>query len=114
MDEKRMFPDIITSLPEADMPFEGIEAYLLQGENQQVIFMYFDEEVEVPEHAHEEQWGIVLDGEIHVSIGGETQVCRRGDTYFIPKSVKHSARVMKGYRDITFFNQRDRYKVKRI
>ena len=112
MDDKKPFPEIITSLPEADMPFEGIEAYLLQGEKQKVIFMSFDEDVEVPEHAHEEQWAVVLEGEIEVTIGGKTEVCRRGDTYYIPKDVVHSARVKKGYKDITFFNQRDRYKVK--
>ena len=106
------FPDIITSLPEAEIPIKGVEANLLQGENQQVIFMSFDRDVEVPEHAHEAQWGVVLDGEIEITIGGQARIYGRGDTYFVPKGVLHSARVKKGYRDITLFNQKDRYKAK--
>lgn len=113
MTEGKVFPDIITKLPVADVPFEGLEAYLIQGEKQQVIFMYFNQDVEIPEHSHEAQWGVVLDGEIEITIGGETRICRRGDTYFIPKGVAHSAKVRKGYRDLTLFNQKDRYREKR-
>lgn len=112
MSGEAVFPDIITNLPEADIPFEGIEAYLLQGESQQVIFMRFEQDVEIPAHAHEAQWGVVLDGEIDVTIGGRTRTCRKGDTYFIPKDIQHSARIKKGYKDITVFNQRDRYRAK--
>ncbi len=112
MSGKTVFPDIITTLPEADIPIEGIRAYLLQGEDQQVIFMVFERDVEVPEHAHEAQWGVVLDGEIDVTIRGVTRTCRKGDSYFIPENVLHSAKVKKGYKDITLFNQRDRYKAK--
>lgn len=44
------------------MPFEGVHAYLSQGEHHQIIFMHFEENVELPEHAHAAQWGIVLEG----------------------------------------------------
>jgi quercetin dioxygenase-like cupin family protein len=106
------FPPIITDLPEADIPFEGLDAYLLQGEHQQVIFMAFEREAEVPEHSHEAQWAVVLDGEIELTVGGETHVYRRGDTYYIPKGAVHRAKVRAGYKDVTLFNQRDRYKTK--
>lgn len=112
MSSNDLFPPIITDLPEADLPFEGLEAYLLQGENQQVIFMAFEEAVEVPEHSHEAQWGVVLDGEIELTMAGETKIFKRGDSYYIPAGVLHSARVRPGYKDVTLFNQRDRYKVK--
>ena len=34
-----IFPEPILNLPEADIPLEGIKAYLSQGENYQIIFM---------------------------------------------------------------------------
>ncbi len=112
MIKENLFPEIITNLPEADIPIEGIQSYLFQGKNQQFIFMSFENDVEVPEHSHEAQWGVVLDGEIELTIDGKKHIFTKGDTYFIPKDVKHSARIRKGYKDLTLFNQKDRYKIK--
>lgn len=112
MDEDKLFPEIITNLPEADIPIDGINSYLLQGENQQLIFMSFENDAEIPEHSHEAQWGVVLEGEIQLTIGGVEFIFKKGDTYFVPSGVKHSATIKKGYKDITLFNQKDRYKVK--
>ena len=112
MQKDPFFPEIITKLPEAQIPLEGLRSYLFQGENQQFVFMSFENDVEVPEHSHEAQWGVVLDGEIELTIGDKTRTYRRGDTYFIPRGVKHGARIKKGYKDLTLFDQRDRYKVK--
>ena len=75
--------------------------------------MSFEKDAEIPEHSHEAQWAVVLDGEIELTIGAQTRILRKGDTYFIPKGVEHSARVKQGYKDITLFNQKDRYKIKR-
>jgi len=41
MSEENFFPDIITKLPKADVPIEGVEAYLFQGKDQQILFMSF-------------------------------------------------------------------------
>ena len=112
MPKENFFPEIITNLPEADIPIEGVHSYLFQGENQQFIFMSFENYGEVPEHSHEAQWGVVLDGEIELIIDSKKCTFAKGDTYFIPKDVKHSARIKKGYKDLTFFNQKDRYKAK--
>ena len=106
------FPDVIRALPEADIPFNGIRAYLSQGKDHQIIFMEFSGDVELPEHAHEGQWGIVLEGKIELVIGGVKQTFRKGDRYFIPKGVKHSGRIFAGYADMTYFNQADRYQEK--
>jgi quercetin dioxygenase-like cupin family protein len=74
--------------------------------------MSFDRDAEVPEHSHEAQWGVVLDGEIELTIEGRKHIFRRGDTYSIPKGVPHSAKIKRGYKDLTLFDQRDRYKAK--
>jgi len=107
-----LFPEPILNLPEADIPLKGIKAYLSQGNNHQIIFMEFTEDVDLPEHAHESQWGIVLEGRIDLIIGGVKKSYLKGDRYFIPKGVKHSGKIYAGYADITFFDQVDRYKEK--
>lgn len=107
-----IFPEPIKNLPQADVPLSGVKAYLSQSENHQIIFMEFSEDIEVPEHLHESQWGIVLEDKIDLTVAGVKRTYSRGDNYFIPKGVKHGAKIYAGYADITFFNQKDRYKVK--
>jgi len=107
-----LFPEPIQTLPEVDMPFTNYEAYLSQGDNHQIIFMRFNEDITLPEHSHEAQWGIVLEGKIELTINGSAEVYTKGDRYFIEKGVKHSGRIFSGYADMTFFNQKDRYGVK--
>ena len=107
-----LFPEPITKLPEVDMPFSNYEAYLSQGENHQIIFMQFNEDIDLSEHSHESQWGVVLDGKIELTIDGVKNTYTKGDRYFIEKDVKHSGKIYAGYADMTFFNQRDRYDTK--
>lgn len=107
-----VFPEPIRSLPQADIPLSGVVAYLSQSDDHQIIFMEFDEDVEIPEHSHEDQWGIVLEGKIDFVIEGVERTYTKGDSVFIPKGAKHSARIYAGYADISFFNQKDRYKTK--
>jgi len=107
-----IFPEPIKNLPEADIPLKGIQAYLSQADTHQIIFMEFNEDVDLPEHAHESQWGIVLEGRIDLVIAGIKQTYARGGRYFIPAGVKHSGKIYAGYADVTFFNQKDRYKPK--
>ena len=110
MADEPFFPEIISSLPPAELPIGDVSSYLFQGERQQFIFMSFDQDVDVPEHSHEAQWGVVLDGRIELTVGGRRRVLTKGDTYFIPKDVPHSARIERGYKDLTLFNQKDRYR----
>lgn len=111
---EEIFPNPILGLPEADIPLEGIKAYLAQGETFQIIFMRFEKEVVLEEHSHESQWGVVLEGKIDLIIEGKKSSFKKGDRYFISKGKKHSGRIYKGYVDITYFNQKDRYKCKEL
>lgn len=108
----QIFPEPITDLPEADVPINGIKAYLSQGLNHQIVFMYFSKDVDVPEHSHESQWGIVLEGRIDLTVDGIKKVFVKGDRFFIGRNIKHSARIYAGYASMEFFNQADRYKKK--
>ena len=107
-----VFPEPIRKLPEAEIPLPGLRAHLSQAEDHQILFMEFSEDAELPEHSHEGQFAIVLEGRLDLTIDGVEHTFRRGDRYYIPAGVPHSARVHAGYADITFFNQRDRYHAK--
>ncbi|KPU28344.1 cupin [Caloranaerobacter sp. TR13] len=107
-----VFPKEILNLPEADIPIKGVKAYLFQGDSYQILFMKFSEDVELPEHSHGSQWGIVLEGKIELDINGERKTYVKGDRYYIPSGVKHSGKIYAGYADITFFGEKDRYKKK--
>ena len=104
-----IFPAPILMLPEADIPLNGVHAYLSQGSGHQIIFMEFSEDVILPEHKHAGQWGVVLEGKIELTIGGETRVYTKGDRYYIPEDIKHSGKIYAGYADMTYFDQKDRY-----
>lgn len=109
---KNIFPEPITKFHEADIPIDGVTAYLSQSDNHQIIFMQFDKDVDLPEHSHESQWGIVLEGRIDLIIDGNKNTYVKGDRYFIEKGVKHSGRIYAGYAYMTFFNEKGRYKCK--
>ena len=107
-----IFPEAVKSLPFADVPIEGLKAYLSQGPDHQILFMEFDLDTDLPEHSHESQYGIVLEGRIDLLIDGEIKSYTKGDRYYIPAGVKHSGKIYAGYADITFFNEKERYKEK--
>lgn len=107
-----IFPQPIRELPEADIPLEGIKAYLSQSDSHQIIFMEFGNDVDLPEHSHAAQIGIVLEGSIELTIGGEKSVYTKGDRYYIPEGVLHSGKIYAGYADVTFFNEPGRYSIK--
>jgi quercetin dioxygenase-like cupin family protein len=107
-----IFPKPIRNLPEADIPLEGIKAYLSQSDTHQIIFMEFEKDVDLSEHSHAAQIGIVLEGQIDLTIEGKKKTYTKGDRYFIPDGVLHSGKIYAGYADITFFDEPDRYSMK--
>jgi quercetin dioxygenase-like cupin family protein len=106
------FPEPVKKLPLADVPLAGCTAYLSQHSDHQILFMRFEKDVEVPAHSHRAQWGVILSGKIQLTIDGRKHVYVRGDNYFIPEGVVHSAVIHAGYVDVTFFDQKDRYAIK--
>ncbi len=69
------FPDFVKKLPRAAITFDGLRGWLLQSDAGQVLFNESDVEVYVPEHSHGEQWGVVIDGTIEMTISGKTNTC---------------------------------------
>ncbi len=109
---KSIYPDMIKGLPEADIPFEGVSGNLLQGENQQAVFFEIEPIGEVAEHKHGAQWGVVFEGEMDLTIGGETKTYKKGDQYYIPAGVLHSASFSKKTFVMDVFADKNRYKAK--
>ena len=106
---EEIFPEPIRNLPQADIPIDGITAFLSQSSDHQIIFMQFSQNAELSEHTHAAQWGIVLEGQITMTIGGETRTYGRGRAIFHSRGVPHSGFIHGGYADITFFDQANRY-----
>ena len=105
-----IFPEPIGNLPKADIPMEGLKAYLSQAENHQIVFMEFETDVDLSEHSHASQFGIVLEGKIDLNIGGKQHTFVKGDRYFIPGGTIHSGKIYAGYADVSFFDEPSRYK----
>ena len=106
------FPEVITRLPEADIPIPGVRGWISQADDHQVVFFDIDPIGEIPPHSHAEQWGIVVEGEVELTIGGETRRYHPGDSYYIPAGVVHSASFLSHVRAIDVFAESERYKTK--
>jgi len=104
---------MITDLPEADIPFPGVRGWILQSKDKQTVFLDIDPIGKVSEHSHSAQFGLVLEGEMSLTIGGETKRYKKGDTYFVPEGVLHSAVFHTHFKAIDIFNEKARYKVKK-
>ena len=108
------FPEIITRLPEAELPFPSttVKTSVLQSEKGQVVFFQILKDVELPAHSHKGQWGTVLEGQVEITMGSETRMHGPGSSYYIPAGAVHSARVPAGAKVIEFFEEPDRYRLK--
>jgi quercetin dioxygenase-like cupin family protein len=107
-------PEIITRLPEVEFPLPStiVKSSALKSDQGLLVFFQAVKDLEVPAHSHKAQWGTVLDGQIELTIGGETRTYSRGDSYNIPAGVVHSGRIPAGAKIIDFFEEPDRYQLK--
>jgi quercetin dioxygenase-like cupin family protein len=111
----RGYADIITDLPEADIQFEGVRAWILQGETHQLVFFQMEANTRIPEHSHDyAQWGMMIVGEMELTIEGKTRNCKKGDEYLIPARARHKARFLAKSRVVDLFSERTRYRTKPV
>ncbi len=111
----RGYVDAITELPEADIPFEGIKAWILQGETHQLVFFQMEANAKAPVHSHDyAQWGMVIEGEMELTIEGKSRNYKKGDEYLIPARAKHEARFLVKSRVVDLFSERTRYQTKTV
>ena len=104
---------MITRLPEANMQFEGVRAWILQADTRQLVFFEFEVDTKVPEHSHNYvQWGMVIDGKMELTINEKPRICKKGDEYVIPAGAKHFVRFLRRTRVMDFFSEKNRYRSK--
>jgi quercetin dioxygenase-like cupin family protein len=71
----------------------GIIARTFWGEKMLAAVMDLDPNTKLPKHNHpHEQLGIVIHGEIELTIDNEVKLLKPGDVYVIPGDVMHSAK----------------------
>jgi len=103
------YPECIKELPKIKHSMEGVEGWLAQGKDFQIVFFEIDPTAKVPPHSHAAQFGIMMDGEMRLTIGDETRVYRKGDTYYIPEGVVHHASFNSSVVAMDFFADANRY-----
>jgi quercetin dioxygenase-like cupin family protein len=106
------FAEFIRALPMVDSPLASLRGWMLQTDQALAMFYEIPDGVELPEHAHGAQWGVVLEGSIDFTIGGETKTYSSGDTYYVPDAVPHSAVIHPGFVGIDVFSDADRYRAR--
>jgi len=106
------YPNLITRWPRADIPLDGVRAWISQASDHQIVFFDIEPIGRIPPHSHGEQWGIVVEGEMELTIGDHTGRYRPGDSYHIPAGVVHSARFLSHFRAIDVFADVDRYRAR--
>jgi quercetin dioxygenase-like cupin family protein len=102
------FPPFITALP-APLTSADIDAHIVPSEHVLTMFYEAAGEIDVPEHAHGAQWGVVLAGRLELDIDGTSFTYGAGDTYYVPDGARHRARLSAGYVGIDVFADADRY-----
>ena len=71
--------------------FPGADAYIFWGDKMMLSRVEIAANSVVPLHSHpHEQAGIVVEGELEFTIGGETRRLKPGDMYIIPGNVEHT------------------------
>jgi quercetin dioxygenase-like cupin family protein len=101
-------PFFIKDLPVVDIGVPEITVYIMVGA-QTVALIEVSDDATVKPHSHGPQWGIVLAGQVGLSMAGAAHIFRRGDTYLIPAGVEHGATLTKGTRLVEFFAENDRF-----
>ncbi len=75
---------------------QGVHAQTFWGDRMLLSYVELGANSEVANHSHpHEQCGVVLEGELVLSINGEPRTLVAGDCYVIPGGIEHWARTSK-------------------
>ena len=82
------YPEKIKSLPIYDGRFD---AYKLEAKDSNVLFAYYPAGTSIPPHAHDtDNHGVIIKGELILTMRGTTIRFQVGEWYHIPAKVEHS------------------------
>jgi hypothetical protein len=105
------YPELIRRLPKAALPLAGATGWLLQGADRQLVFFDLPAGATIPPHSHGEQWGLVIEGEMDLTVSGTLRRVKAGDWYHIPAGAEHHAHFLTRVLVMDLFADRDRYRV---
>lgn len=72
--------------------FPGVHIFTTAGEQMMLSLVEFEPNAVVQPHSHpHEQMGMLLEGELTFTIGGQTRTVKPGEMWRIPGTVVHSA-----------------------
>lgn len=114
MEEKVLFPEMIEKLPDIAVSLPGIRGKLFQGKAMQAVFFTAEGPGEIPPHQHAAQWGVILEGEVEMTVEGERRILRKGDAYFIPAGAVHGVRILTPMKALDVFDEPERYRPKSV
>jgi quercetin dioxygenase-like cupin family protein len=70
--------------------WDGVRGRAVTGAQAALVHLVLDADAVVPEHRHpHEQTGILLDGSLRFTVGGETKDLKPGDMWVIPGDTPH-------------------------
>lgn len=108
------YPSFIENQPSLDLPFpeDVVTSSAIKSDTALVVMFQFHKDFDLPEHHHGAQWGTLVHGEVEMTVGGKTWLCKPGDTWDIPAGTPHSGRIKAGSLIIDVFEETDRYPLK--
>ena len=72
--------------------FPGVDIFTVAGQQLMLSYVEFEPHAVVQPHSHpHEQMGLLLEGELEFTIGGQKHTVRPGQMWRIPGGVLHSA-----------------------
>ncbi len=85
--------------------FPGFNGKMIHTDSMTIAYWDIDEGCELPEHSHvHEQVVNVLEGELEMTIGGETEILTHGKVFVIPSNVSHSGKALTKVKVVDVFN----------
>jgi len=95
------YPDKIRTLS----PFDGrFDAYKLAADGADVLFASYPSGTHIPPHLHEtENHGVIIRGELILTMLGRVERFGVGDWYCVPAGVEHAAKFEQETDEIEFW-----------
>lgn len=95
------FPEKIRSLPRFS---ERFDAFRLSAEGCEIFFAQYPASTAIESHKHEtDNYGVITQGELILTIDGREQRFRSGEWYHVPANTAHAARFDQFTTEIEFW-----------
>jgi len=92
--ENRMITYELNSIKEKE-PFPGCKVRFVHSENMTFAYWTFTAGATLPSHSHvHEQVGSIIQGEMDLTVDGETKRLAAGSVVVIPSNAKHSVKTI--------------------